>query len=83
MEFRRNNQSIFQDYIDEWQGWADAGGYDHAVIGDWPRYAFQLNAQTPGNYVDKDFLYHNRTWCQAVLVDFLEDLYGAKEVKRE
>ncbi|MFA7186221.1 MAG: hypothetical protein WC082_15075 [Victivallales bacterium] len=81
MEYKRNECSVLDDYINEWAEWMDAGGYDHAVVGDWPRYAFQVNVRPPGNYVDWGFLMNNRTWGPIVLEDYLFDLYEGKPIK--
>jgi len=81
MQYKRNNQSVFDDYLAEWQEWMDAGGYGRAVVGDWPRYAFQVDTRPPGNYVDSSFLFNCRTWGPIVLEDYLYSLYGSKPIK--
>lgn len=81
MEYKRNDQSVLQDYLDEWQQYADAGGCEHSIVGVSPQCAFRVNTRPAGNYIDKDFLYHNRTWGPIVLEDYLYSLYGSKPIK--
>lgn len=81
MKYQWNQQSVFDDYMAEWQAYVNAGGNYHSVVGISSESAFQVTTHTPGNYVDWSFLFHNKTWCQTVLADYLEELHGITKIK--
>ena len=83
MQYKRNDQSILMDYLEEWQQYADAGGCDHhSLVGAWPdQLAFQPTAHMRGNFVDQSFLMNNKVWGPIVLEDYLYSLYGSTPVK--
>lgn len=81
MKYQWNQQSVFDDYMAEWQAYVNAGGNYHSVVGISSESAFQVTTQTPGNYVDWGFLYHNKTWCQVVYEDYLYTLYRSRPIK--
>ena len=50
MKYERNQQSVLQDFFDEWETYANAGGYDCSIVGAWPdQLAFQPTAHMRGN----------------------------------